>query len=126
MTMRKLPLEGALLQELTLHGNGKDCLFRLVTASPARRVEMEMRDPRLEVEVNGRVSMESFNRGDHDLGVRYRPLEDLRIVTFELSLWANDDEWGAALAGFESGRADFVGEMVYEARIVLAGSRTNA
>lgn len=121
MTQRTLPLHGALLRELTLHGNGKDCLLRLVTASPARRLQIEMRDPRLVVEVHGKVSVESFNNDDRDLGIRYRPLEDLRITTFELDTWGSDESWDAAMVLFDSGRADFIGETISVARIVLCG-----
>ena len=121
MATRTLPLTGALLAELSLHGNGKDCLFSFVTESPRRRVRIEMRDPRLAIEVDGRVLIESFSHGDRDLGVRYRPLEELRIATFELNLCNSDDQWDAALARFESGQAEFLDEMVSTARIVLVG-----
>ena len=70
MGTRTLPLAGALLVELSLHGNGKDCLFSLVTASPSRRVRIEMRDPRLAIEIDGRVSSESCSNADRELGVR--------------------------------------------------------
>ncbi len=47
ITTRKLPVEGALPEELSLQGNGKDCVLRLATTLPKYRIHLEMRDPRL-------------------------------------------------------------------------------
>lgn len=119
ITTRKLPVDGALLEELSLQGNGKDCVLWLATTLPKHRILLEMRDPLLTVALRGRAVLESFNQGDRDLGVRYRPLEPVRVASVELELYGTDDEWEACLARLSAGRREFLSETVRVARIVL-------
>lgn len=121
ITTRKLPVEGALLEELSLQGNGKDCVLRLATTLPKYHIHLEMRDPRLMVEVRGRALLESFNHGDSDLGLRYRPREPVRVASVELDLCSTDDEWDEDLARFAEGRREFLAETAQVVRIVLEG-----
>ncbi|MCG8556695.1 MAG: hypothetical protein MJD61_15620 [Proteobacteria bacterium] len=124
MCTKKLPLEGALVEEISLHGNGKDSEFRMTTKDPSRQVRFDMSYPRLTVEVEGSVSIESFNWGDIDLGIRYRPLEDLRVASFELVFPGEEDEWKAVFADhFEAARPDLVGWVFSVARVVLRRGR---
>ena len=116
---KKIPVENLTLKELTISGNGKDCKLTISTKNPEKIVAFEMRDPALHVELEGKMTTESFNEGDMDLGVRYTPAEDLKITLAEIDFPGDDEEWLESLARFEEGMSNFIYWMIRDVRVTL-------
>jgi len=68
--MRTLPIEGLVLKELVVTGNGKDAEVRAV-ASDGRRFVFGSSMPRLKIAVQGTVLTEVTGPDDATLKVRY-------------------------------------------------------
>jgi len=115
MTLKKLPIEGQLLKEMILSGNGKDCELTIKTQGQVRDVSFAMRDPRLVVDIKGDVITESFNYGDSDLGLKYLPSEE--------DFPGDETEWMESLDRFTDGDGEFIGWMIGFAKIKLTRSR---
>ena len=107
MVIKRLPAEGALLKELRVFGNAKDCCVRMETTEPEGAIHFDMRDPTFEIDLQGRVRSVIFEEGsDVDLGVRYLPLEALRVERFVVDYPGADDAWEEVLRRIREGSAD--------------------
>lgn len=107
MTLKRLPVEGALLKELRVFGNGKDCCIRMQTTDPNCAVHFEMQDPTFQIDLQGRVQTVIFNdRSDTQLGVRYLPKERLRVRSFVVDYPGSHAAWRKVLKGIRDGLAD--------------------
>jgi len=82
MTLQRLPIEGARFKELSLYGDAKDCCVRMQTTEPDGALHFEVRDPTFEIDLRGRIQSTIFGKGDGELGVKYLPLEPLRVESF--------------------------------------------
>ena len=60
MALKKLPIEGHLLEEMIISGNGKDCELTIETKGQSQYVSFVMRDPRLVVDIKGKVVRRCF------------------------------------------------------------------
>ena len=123
MALKKLPIEGQLLKELIISGNGKDCELTIKTKDEARQVSFVMRDPRLVVDIKGNVITESFNYGDSDLGIKYLPSEEMIIEWAEIDFPGPKSEWIESLNRFKEGDSEFIEYMIRFANIRLTSSR---
>jgi len=107
MTLKRLPVEGALFKELRVFGNGKDCCIRMQTTDPDCAVHFEMRDPAFQIDLQGKVQSIIFNDGsDAHLGVRYLPLEPLRVRSLVVDYPGTDSAWRRVLKGIREGDTD--------------------
>ena len=80
MAWKKLPIEDSIVDEVRVFGNGKDCEVTIKTKEPKRVVQFMMRDPNLEIDLQGRIKTVIFSDGDEMcLGTRYLPLENVNI-----------------------------------------------
>jgi len=117
---KKLPLEGSLIQELSMSGNGKDCIVFIQSENPKKRILFEMRDPSLTIEINGNIFAKSFSHGDTVLGVSYYASSGMRLEQAEVDYPDDDAEgWERSLGRFEEGRHDFIGYTIFHARMKL-------
>jgi len=123
MALKKLPIEGQLLKELIISGNGKDCELTIKTKDEARHVSFVMRDPRLVVDIKGNVITESFNYGDSDLGIKYLPSEEMIIEWAEIDFPGPKSEWIESLNRFKEGDSEFIEWMISFAKIRLTSSK---
>ena len=104
MTFKRLPVEGALLKELRVFGNGKDCCVRMQTTEPDCALHFDMQDPDFQIDLQGKVQTIIFNdRSDKDLGVRYLPKEPLRVRSFVVDYPGTDSAWRKVLKGIREG-----------------------
>jgi len=73
-----LRLEGRPVKEVVVFGNGKDSELILTADDDAPVYRITVRDPKVSVDIDGKVLTEVFNDG-HDpyLGIRYLPREPL-------------------------------------------------
>jgi hypothetical protein len=123
MALKKLPIEGQLLKEMIISGNGKDCELTIKTKDEARQVSLVMRDPRLVVDIKGNVITESFNYGDSDLGIKYLPSEEMIIEWAEIDFPGTKSEWIESLNRFKEGDSEFIEWMISFAKIRLTSSK---
>jgi hypothetical protein len=125
MSDKRVPLEGGLLKELTVFGNGKRCSVRMETTEPAGKVRFSMRDPVIEMDLRGRTRAIVFNDGsDVHLGFRILPVEPLRVENFVVDYADTDSEWRKVLGHIREGQPepfDFGAESV---RMTLVPERT--
>jgi hypothetical protein len=118
--MEKIPIEGALLKELRVFGNGKDCCIRLETSEPDVTVHFDMRDPAFEIDLQGRVQTVIFNEGsDRDLGVKYLPMERLRVQSFVVDYPGTQHAWQTVLKAIREGNEDPFDWMLDTAKLKL-------
>jgi hypothetical protein len=93
---KSLPVNQERLKEIVFFGNGKDCWARI--ASTEKVCQFEVSDPAVEIIISGQIKTEVFNDGsDMDLGIRYLPLEKLRIALCEIDFPGSEDEWQESL-----------------------------
>ncbi|CAO1661749.1 hypothetical protein NYA30BAC_01375 [Halomonas sp. NYA30] len=117
---KKLPVENALIKELSMSGNGKDCIVFIQTEEPEQQVVFEMRDPSLTIDIQGHIVAKSFSHGDTVLGVSYQPFNKMRLEQAEIAYPGDEEqEWERSLKRFEEGRDDFIGYTIFHARMKL-------
>jgi hypothetical protein len=105
MNLKTLPLEGGLLKELRVFGNGKRCYVRMETTEPEGKVRFSMMDPVIEIDLQGRARAVVFNdRSDVELGVRILPVEPLRVEHCVVDFANLDTEWEEVLEDIRDGQ----------------------
>jgi hypothetical protein len=105
MNLKRLPLEGGLLEELRIFGNGKRCSVRMETTEPEGKVRFRMMDPVIEIDLRGRARAIVFNdRSDVELGFRILPVEPLRVENFVVDYADTDSEWRKVLRNIREGQ----------------------
>ncbi len=119
MSWKKIPIDNLILKEMTISGNGKDCELTIVTKNPEKKVSFAMRDPQLSVDLQGNIVTKSFNYGDTDLGIKYIPNEEIKIVFAEIDFPGDNDEWFDSLKEFEKGCSNFINWMIMHVKISL-------
>ena len=119
MDWKKLPVEKLKLKEMSICGNGKDCELEIVTRNPKKTLRIIMRDPRLKVEIRGRIVTQSFYYGDEYLGIQYKPAEDIIISSARMYYPGNDDEYKKDMKEFEEGKLDSIGVTISFVNIAL-------
>ena len=120
MEWKRLPIEGSIVEEIKVFGNGKDCEVTVTIQEPARVVQFTMRDPNLEIALQGRIKTVIFNEGhDSYLGTRYIPLEKAQLEVCAVEFPGDAQEWDMALSDFEKGHSDFIGWMIYNAKLQI-------
>ncbi len=109
MNLKKIPIEGSVLKEIKIYGNAKDCDVTVKTKNPDREVYLEMRDPELQIELQGKFKTAIFDEGeDKYIGIRYLPLEDTKLEIFEIDYPSTDAGWQECLEHFQNGQRDFL------------------
>ena len=74
----RLILEGRPVKEIVVAGNGKNTKLTLVgKGEDLPYYQIPACDPRIEIEIDGKVRTEIFSEGDPYLGIRYLPAEEL-------------------------------------------------
>ena len=107
MNLKRLPLEGGLLKELRVFGNGKRRYVRIETTEPEGEVEFLMMDPAIEIDLQGKARSLVFNDGsDVELGFKVLPMESLRAQRFVVDYPGTDSEWREVLTGIREGKRD--------------------
>jgi hypothetical protein len=112
MNDTKLRVEGHLMKEIVIFGNGKDSeLFLEADEDDVPTYRIAVRDPGLVVEIDGKVRTEVFNDG-HDpyLGVRYLPQEPMVFDVCRIEDPPADDEYDDGFARSLE-EVDFRGEI---------------
>lgn len=97
MTLQRVPIEGTRFKELSLYGNAKDCCVRMQTAEPDCIVHFEVRDPAFQIDLQGRIQSIIFGKSDVELGVKYLPLEPLRVEAFVVDYPGTESDWQEVL-----------------------------
>jgi len=120
MNWQKLPIEQATMNEIIISGNGKDCEVKITTNDPERTLIMMMRDPRVDVDVQGKVATHVFNKGDMDLGIKYSSAERIKLEIAEIDFPGEDDEWQTSLEKFDNGDPEFLGWMIQDVKLKLS------
>ena len=104
MTLKRLPIEGALLKELRVYGNAKDCCIRVETTEPDGTLHFDMGDPTFQIDLQGRVQSVIFeDRSDTELGVKYLPMEPLRVERFVVDYPGTEYAWRKVLKRIREG-----------------------
>ena len=117
---KRLPVENALIKELSMSGNGKDCIVFIQTEEPEQKILFEMRDPSLTIDIQGHIVAKSFSHGDTVLGVSYHPSNKMRLEQAEIDYPGDEEqEWERSLGRFEEGQKDFIGCTIFHARMKL-------
>jgi hypothetical protein len=93
MPLRSLPLEGRLLQDIEVCGNGKRCTARIRTVDGAPPLYLSFANPTLDVEVSGKLQTTVCGEDDSALLVRYFPDESLRLEVCQIAFWGGEAEW---------------------------------
>ncbi len=119
MTLKRIPAEGAVLKELRVYGNAKDCSVRMETTEPELTVYFEMRDPTFEIDLQGSVQSIIDGRSDVELGVKYLPLETLRVEQFVVDYPGSEHEWQKTLKGIREGSSDPFTWMLSSVRVKI-------
>lgn len=105
MNLKRVALEGGLLKELRIFGNGKNCCVRLETTEPEGTVHFDLMDPVVEIDLQGKVRSTVFNdRSDVELGFKVLPMEPLRVQRFVVDYAGTDSKWKEDLEDTRAGR----------------------
>jgi len=100
--MRMLPIEGLVLRELVVEGNGKDAEVYAI-ASDGRRFVFASSGPRLRIEVQGAVLTEITGPDDATLKVRYTASR-LLLREARVRYPGSAEEWVDDVDALNSGR----------------------
>ncbi len=121
MSLKNLPIEGELLKEIVIYGNAKDCEITIKTKNSDREIQFLMRDPKVQIDARGKIRSIIFeDGGDPYLGVKYLPLENLKLLTCVVEFHDDhDDQWQEVLQYFQDGVKHPVGWMIDSASIKL-------
>jgi len=117
---KKLPIEGATMNEVVISGNGKNCELQITTHDPERTLAIMMSEPRIEVDVQGKVTTHLFNKGDADLGIKYSSAEHIKLAIAEIEFPGEEAEWQEALKKFDHGDPEFLGWMIQFVKLKLS------
>jgi hypothetical protein len=124
MNLKRLPLEGGLLKELRVFGNGKRCYVRIETTEPEGEVNFLMMDPVIEIDLQGKARALVFNDGsDTELGFKVLPMEPLRAQRFVVDYPDTDSEWREVLTGIREGKQDPFGWSAEAIQLTLVSER---
>ena len=123
MALHQLPLEGSTFKQLTVYGNAKDCEMTISTEDPDFEVQFLMRDPDVQLDIQGRVKSSIFERGDDPyLGVEYVPLEKLKLQKCVVDYEEEEGDeygWQEIVEWIRQGRKDPIGWMIDGARLEI-------
>ncbi|MGH9388180.1 MAG: hypothetical protein ACRD1Z_01085 [Vicinamibacteria bacterium] len=90
------------------------------TTEPESSLHFEMRDPAFQIDLLGRVQSTLFNEGsDVELGVRYLPLEPLRIESFLVDYPGTESDWKRVLREIREGEESPIDWMLATVRMRL-------
>ena len=125
MNLKRLPLEGGLLKELRVFGNGKRCSVRMETTEPEGKVRFSMMDPAIEIDLQGRARAIVFNdRSDTELGVRILPAEPLRVEQLVVDYADLDTDWQEVLEDIREGQPGPFDFSAASVQVTLVPKRT--
>ncbi len=85
MCWKSLPVEGAVLDELRVYGNSKDCEVLLRAREPDYTLRFPASCPKFEIEILAKVRSEVFTGDDNCLGVRYIPVETVHLEVCQIA-----------------------------------------
>lgn len=120
MNLKKIPIEGSVLEEIEIYGNSKDCTVTIKTENPDRETQFEVRDPELHIDLHVKVNTVIFNKeNDNCLGVRYLPIEDTKLEICEIDYPSTESEWLEELEHFQRGQKHILGWMINYANLQL-------
>lgn len=120
MALKRLPIEGSILKELKVYGNAKNCDVKFQTTNPSWEIYFAMRDPAFQIELRGNVQSIIFEEGsDKCLGVKYLPLERLRVQRCLVDHPGTETEWQKVLEDLQGRDVDAIDWMLSSAQLAI-------
>ena len=116
---KKLPIEGALVEEIVVEGYGKRWHLGITTREPRTSLFISMGESRLWLEVRGDLTTEVTGIDDRDVLHRYLPAEELRLDLAEIDFPDDDREWAAVLERLAEGNEEGISWVIPEVRLRL-------